>query len=305
MNRKLGRLPADPTKPKLKLGPRLTGVLPTIPATADYMSRVQHWPMYANDRYGDCVFAMIGHYTQAATAYGEGVEEQVTDADVLKGYSDVTGFDPNDPSTDQGTIMQEAMSYWRKTGIGGHKIVAFASVDPKNHDEVKAAIAIFGAALIGFYFPSFAWDQLDDGNPWTYPAPGDKTIEGGHAVHVGKFEESVFELTTWGAVQAMDSGFWDRYVDEVWVVITEEWLNEHGQSPTGLDLHGLGEDFAQLTGLPNPFPDAPAPQPLPADPDEDLEVVARSWLTHKVRLTHHKELRAALLKWLAARDGSV
>ena len=49
---------------------------------------------------------------------------------VLKDYSAVTGFNPNDPNTDQGTDMQVAASYRRKTGVldaagKRHKVIAY------------------------------------------------------------------------------------------------------------------------------------------------------------------------------------
>src|SRR2546425_8758875 len=127
-------------RPRLHLGQFLTGTYPPAPAVVDYTSKVPEWPMYGNDQYGDCVWAMIGHSIEAATSYGRGATVEVTDADVLKGYSDVTGFRPDDPSTDQGTVIQDALDYWRKTGVGGHKILAFAQVDIHNPSEVDAAL---------------------------------------------------------------------------------------------------------------------------------------------------------------------
>src|SRR5437879_3603415 len=146
-----GRKPPHPedTHPRLKLAHFLTGTLPPVPATVDYLSKVTDWPMYGNDDWGDCVWAMIGHTIEAATAYGQGKTVEVTEADVLKGYSDVTGFDPHagrpgENPTDQGTVIQDALSYWRKTGVGGHKILAFAQVDHRNQDEVATALYLFG-----------------------------------------------------------------------------------------------------------------------------------------------------------------
>src|SRR5581483_817640 len=103
------------------------------------MSKVTTWPMYDNDEFGDCVWAAIGHQIQAFSAYGFGTVITVTNADVLAGYSAVTGFKPNDPSTDNGTVVQDALNYWRKTGIAGHKILAFAQVNHRNRTECEAA----------------------------------------------------------------------------------------------------------------------------------------------------------------------
>lgn len=250
-----GRLPNDPSKPRLKVG-RFLEATPTYPESVDYLTRVSDYPMYGNDKYGDCVWACIGHEIQAESTYGQGSTQTVSLNDVLKGYSDVTGFDPNDPNTDNGTVIQDALNYWRKTGVGGHQILAFAEVDVHNMDEVKAALSTFGSLHLGINFPSSAMDQFNRGERWDY-VPGARN-DGGHAIHGGLYGGGVdWKIVTWGQIQEMTQSFWDHYVEEAWVVITPEWLSAQGTSPTGLDLHALGDELAKLTGGDNPFLPAP------------------------------------------------
>jgi len=300
---KLGRLPHDPTRRVLALAPRLDATVPPNPAVVDWLSRVGSWPMYANDRYGDCVWAMSGHALEAWSTYGNGSAVTVTDLAVLKGYSDVTGFNPNDPNTDQGTVIQDALDYWRKTGIGGHKILAFAKVDHTKPDEVKAALNVFGALLVGIDFPRVAMDQFNAGHPWDV-VRNDGGIEGGHAIHVGHADTTStrYQLTTWGAVQGMTQAFWDRYVSEAWVAIAPEWLDATGHNPKGLDLYGLGEDLAALTGGPNPFPKpVPTPTPVPvppvADADHVFAQVLQGWVNTR-RYGANRAVQQAAKRWL-------
>lgn len=249
-----GVLPNNPEKPRLKVSRFLT--VPEYPASLDYLSRVDNYPMYLNDRYGDCTCAGAGHIIQAESTYGQGSTQTVSDADVIKAYADVTGFRPDDPSTDNGAVMQDVLNYWRKTGIGGHQILAFAELDKSNMAEVKAAMNTFGSVYVGFSFPDSAMRQFNAGQPWDVVEGA--TIEGGHAVHGGAYlEDGTLKFVTWGAVQDMTQAFWDKYVFEAWVVITPEWLSAAGTSPTGLDLHALGEQLSELTGEPNPFLPAP------------------------------------------------
>lgn len=264
MTKKLGRLPYDVHKPNLTVDQHLrTTTLPTPPPVVDYLNNVKSFPMYLNDNIGDCVWAMIGHAIQAYSTYGQGKTVNVTDADVLKGYEDVTGYNPNDPNTDQGTVVQDALDYWQKTGVGGHKILAFAEV--KNYSNAKVALDVFGALLIGFNFPESAMTQFNDGKPWDVVSGS--PIEGGHAVHVGHMDTSnvTYKLVTWAQVQGMTQAFWNKYVEECWIVVAPEWLNAVGNNPIGVNLYGLGEDFAVITGKPNPFP-APGPTPVPPTP---------------------------------------
>jgi hypothetical protein len=267
---------SESARPRLKLSQFLTGSYPPAPATVDYLSKVDDWPMYGNDQYGDCVWAMIGHTIEAATTYGQGKTVKVTDADVLKGYSDVTGFNPNDPSTDQGTVIQDALDYWRKTGVGGHRILAFAQVDHTNPDEVDAALYLFGHVQVGINFPASAMTQFDNGQPWDVVKR--TSIEGGHAIDMG----SKNEVVTWGRRQGFTQAFWKKYVEEAWVAITPEWVSAAGVAPEGLDVAALNKAFQGLTGKPGPFPTVQPPGPTPPpqnDPLSELVAILKTAIT--------------------------
>lgn len=258
-----GRLPNDPSKPRLRIGPYLRATASTVPPRVDWLSNVKQWPMYANDKYGCCVWSCIGHQIQALTTYGQGNTIVVHEAALLNAYSAVTGFDPNKPNTDQGTVVQDALNYWRKIGIEGHQILAFAQVDHTRRAEVEAAINVFGNVHVGVNFPQSAMDQFDAGKDWELVAR-DGGIIGGHAVPVGSYDETTgFDGTvSWARQLRMSQAFWNAYVEEAWIVITKDWLNANGLSPEGVDLYGLGQEFTARTGQPNPFP-APSPTPAP------------------------------------------
>ncbi|MCX4750889.1 hypothetical protein OG455_41145 [Kitasatospora sp. NBC_01287] len=283
-----GRLPAQPARPQLRLRDYLTaGTVPPAPTTADWQSRVTSWPMYLNDQIGDCTCAAVGHMIQAETTYGQGTTVTVADQDILTTYEKVSGYNPADPSTDQGAVIQDVLAYWQKTGIAGHKILAYASVDVGNPAEIRAAIDLFGSVDVGFNFPASAMTQFNAGQPWDV-VKGSK-IEGGHSVPVGAYAaDGTLTCVTWGAVQKLTAAFWSTYVDEAWVVITQDWLSAKGLDPQGINLYQLGQDFAALTGKPNPIPTpqptpspTPAPTPAPASVDATLAAAVHTWLTAK------------------------
>ena len=266
---KFGRLAPYPedVKPRLKLGKYLT--LPTPPTEADWYSKVTSWPMYLNDQLGDCTCAEVGHHIESVSTYGLGNTITVTDSDVLSLYEAVGHYDPTNPSSDQGAVIQDVLGYWRSYGIAGHKCDAFAQVAVANHIEVQQAIYLFGGISIGINVPQSAIDQFNAGKPWDVVLH-DGGIAGGHCVEgVGyRYTSAVATdptgvwLVTWGAVTHMTWAFWDKYVEEAWIVILPEWLDTAGQDPEGIDLYALGEDLSTLTGEPNPFP-APQPTPTP------------------------------------------
>jgi hypothetical protein len=261
----LGKLPAQPARPHLKLQTALVNIpLPAPPETVDWHSAIPDWPVYGNNIYGCCVWSAIGHEIQQKTQYATGDDVQVTTADLLTGYSVVTGFNPNDPRTDNGTYVQDALKYWRTQGIGGaHRIILYAEVQVGDLNEVKQAVQLFGDLHIGFSFPESAMSQFNNRQPWTV-VPG-STIEGGHAVTVVGYDTEYLYVVTWGAVQRMSWAFFQAYCDEAWCVLTPEWINkETNTSAGGIDLYSLGQSFQALTGEPNPIPiPEPGPSPVP------------------------------------------
>lgn len=268
-----GRKPPHPesTHPRVKFGAHLDAkALPAPPTSVDWHTEIAAWPMYGNSDWGDCVEAEIGHHEEVFTAYGAGALVEVADSDVLAVYEAVGGFDPNagppgNNPTDQGTNIQDALTYWVGTGIAGRKIAAFAQVDYKTDVEWQTALALFGPLSVGVNLPAVAQTQFSDGQPWDVVAD-DGGIEGGHCVALVGYDADFLYVVTWGAVQKVTRAWWAAYVEELWAPVSGEWVNAGtGADPEGVDLAGLGGEFADLTGLANPFP-APAPRPTPEPP---------------------------------------
>jgi hypothetical protein len=256
-----GKLPAQPARPQLRLENYVTPDLPEPPARVDWQAPVDAtgWPMYLNDQIGDCTFAEIGHHIQLVTKAATGVAVKVSDGEVLTGYEAVSGYRPGDESTDVGCRMADVMGYWKATGVGGHQILAYASIRPSNTKLVRQAIALFGGVSIGMNVPQSAEDQFNNGEPWDY-VRGSRSL-GGHCVLLGAYGAGAWKCITWGAEQEMTQAFYQHEVDEVWLPVTAEWFKD-GKSPTGIDMQALGDDYRALTGKPNPFPNVP-PQPTP------------------------------------------
>jgi hypothetical protein len=265
--RPLGRIAPQPARLHLKLSAVLVDALasakvPNPPPSVLYAARGIAWDMYGNDQYGDCVEAGYGHLVNQVTFYGSGSEFVPTTADVLGMYSAITGFNPKKPSTDQGTYIQDALAYARKTGLDTHKIVAYAAVDPSNTTEVMQSVALFGQLLIGMNFPDSAMDQFDSGDDWDV-VKGAK-IEGGHCVLIIGYDAAGLDLVTWGKHIRMTWAFWSKYVDEAWVILDADGVQRAGAFFTGLaSFYALGEAFTELTGETNPVPQPVDPSPVP------------------------------------------
>jgi hypothetical protein len=273
---RLGKKPAQPARPHLKLSAVLGERLTAPPASVDWQADAIQWPMYGNDTIGDCTCAGVGHLVNQLTFYGSGTEAEPTEDQVVAMYSAITGYTPDDPNSDTGAYCQDVLGYWRKTGLEGHKVVAYAALDVANLTEVKQAIALFGTVYVGLTFPDSAMAQFNNGQPWDV-VKGAKP-EGGHCVIVGAYGAGRLGLVTWGAETEMTEAFWKAYVDEAWVVLDVDGLSRAGVYFAGApSWYALGEQYAALTGQKNPIP-KPTPAPAPTAADRAFATAAHKWL---------------------------
>lgn len=297
---KLGRQPNDPTLPRLRLRLTPQGAAAPIP-TSDYASLVPEWPMYGNDKIGDCVVAAAGHIIESVTRYGQGTSAEIPEADVVAAYSAVGGYTPTDPGTDRGLVVQDFLNWWRKTGLSGHQIAAFASLDAHDPALLGTALHEIGSVDIGIKFPHFAWAQLDAKQPWD-DVPGTQKTDGGHCVNVvGRLESGNWVCVTWGRLQEITPAFWSRWVDEAWAVLSPEWVSKAGQTPSGLDLAGLAVQWETISGQPSPFPNIPVPvsgTDTPTVPDTTLAEATRAWRGERHAGDNHKAA-LAVKEWAA------
>lgn len=246
---KLGKLPARPDAVKLKFAAYLTGKLPSPPTTFGHDNLVKTYPMFGNDQYGDCVWAGAGHETQIWSAEG-GSPATFTDTGLLKAYSAVTGFNKNDPNSDQGTDMQAAASYRRKTGIldshsKRHKVGAYVALTPGDVNQLYTATWLFGAVGIGIEFPAFAMDQFNARQPWDV-SKHNTTIDGGHYIPAVGHHSGFINVVTWGREISMTEAFYKKYCDEAIAYLSPEALRV-GVSLEGFSLAALTDDLKQVT----------------------------------------------------------
>jgi hypothetical protein len=266
--KKLGkRAPCRDTR-MLRMADYLTPKLPPPPVRGGYVTKVSPLGMFLNDSLGDCTCAAAGHMIQQWTAYA-GNQVILPDSAILKAYCDVGGYVPGDPSTDNGAVILDVLKYWKKTGIGGHKIAAFVSVNYSNPVEVAQAIKLFGNVDIGVQLPTSA---QNDANPvpgglplWSVPpeglnGDGSPGSWGGHSVLwsgyaldptlIGLKADPTLrpgvELITWGAVYAATQNFCNCYVDEMYAVVTKDWIEANGKSPSGFDITTLMADMQSV-----------------------------------------------------------
>ncbi len=204
--------------------------------------------MMLNDTLGDCTVAAAGHMVEDWTANARGSPVVIPDSAIRAAYNVVDG------GVDQGADILTVLNYWRGTGIGGHKITAFAEVSPRVQRELFDAVAIFGGAYIGLALPDFAV-RPPDGNllsvPWTVPTAGvsanPPNPNNGHCVPILGYDSAYLYVVTWGTLKSMSWDFCVAYCDEAYALLSPDWIAPGGESPSGFDRAQLQSDLSSLT----------------------------------------------------------
>lgn len=244
---KLGKLPARKEAVTFKLA-NYGAALAAAPANGGHYKMINDWQgVMGNDTLGDCVCAEAGHSTIYFN-YLAGKTVHIPTDYVVAMYSAVTGYTPLKPDTDQGTDMQAAASWRRKTGLKDangsvHKIAAYLDLGAGDPELLRKAIYYFGGAGLGIRFPASAMQQFNTGEPWTVVK--NSKIEGGHDVWACGYDEKFIYVVTWGKVQKMSWAFFTKYSDEALVYLSTEMLN-NDKSLEGFHAAQLTADLAKL-----------------------------------------------------------
>jgi len=303
---KYGRKPNDPARPRLRLARALTGVVPAYPPADDYLAALSGWQMLGNDQYGDCVAVTWANLRRLTTAKLS-TESYPSMSEVEAVYKTQN---PDFPSQDDGMDIQTLLEHLVKTGgPDGVKAVGFAAVDHTNPDEVKAAIAIFGAVWVGIDVLAANEAQFGDGQPWDYVS-GSEDV-GGHSVLVGGYGASPSgasaqlggdeKFITWAQETSFTDRFWSKQVSECWVVVWPEHLGSR-EFLDSVDLAQMAADYTDITGKPFPAPlpeppsPTPAPTPVPVPTPPTPEPVPEGFIQWLVDRLEH--LVTDIKKWL-------
>jgi hypothetical protein len=244
---KLGKRPAAIDRRTLALENYVHALqLPSIPHSYAWSGKVSRWGMMLNNQIGCCAIAGPGHLVEAWNA-NDGRNVVINDNEVLREYEKVGGYNPNDPSTDQGCVLLDVMRTWQRDGLFGHKVGAFASVS-QSHDMVAASMYLFGGLVIGLALPIAAqnqtiWDAPSAFHRGGIYAPGSW---GGHCVILLDYDATYLTCITWGAKKKLTWAFLDAYCDERYAAISTDFLGPDNKAPNGFDSVALAADLAMV-----------------------------------------------------------
>lgn len=222
--------------------------VPAPPSEVSWVTKVPSWPMFLNDKLGDCVIAAMAHMIGQWSFYATGKETLLSNEQVLAAYEILGGYVPGNPATDNGVDMLSALQWWKGSGFASHKIDAYMSVDWTNKEEVFQAIELFGNVFLGVALPVTAQGE----NDWTvapggiYTPNGQPGSWGGHCIPLMASSPITFTCITWGERLKMSHNFLLDYAEEAYVVLSPDWLNAMGEAPSNFNLGQLQADLAAL-----------------------------------------------------------
>jgi len=263
---RFGKLPRRSDYRTLRFQRYLTAALPPAPASYDALDRLEAagllpdyghvaelFPMDGNDALGDCTIAALAH---AVTVHNGLVGARcVPPAEaVVRLYRELTGGE--DTGLDELTVL----NHWRQNADQGERILAYAALDPRNHEHVKLAIWLFGGVYLGFQVQRDCMAEFDAGRIWR-PGP---LLNEGHAVFAVGYDVGdstvppAVAMLTWGSLQFGTWEWWDACVDEAYVLLPPQ-AAQAGFAP-GFDFAQLQSDLALVTddGAASPMASQPA-----------------------------------------------
>ncbi len=243
-NYRFGKHPPQVDYRTLRFRSYLTAAIAPPPPSVNVLDRVYKnlkttdpttlFPMDGNDTLGDCTIAALAH---AITTYRGLIGSNkviLPKAAVVKLYMHLTG------GVDSGLNELDVLNYWRQNAVSGDEIMAFTTIDPKNHTHVQLAIQLFGGVYLGFQVQQNCIQEFDAHKPWT---PGPLTNDG-HAVFATGYDQNGVTVLTWGNTQQATWAWWDECVDEAYAILPPE-AKQDGFAP-GFNIAQLQTDLGDV-----------------------------------------------------------
>jgi hypothetical protein len=219
----------------------ITAKLPAPPTTFNALTRVFDsvgtsnvaalFPMDGNDSLGDCTMAALAHAITLNQGFIKKKPKIMPTAQIVKLYYHLTG------GTDSGLAELDVLNYWRQNKVSGDEILAYVSIEPKNHEHVQQAAQLFGSVYLGFQVQANCQQEFAQHQPWT---PGRLTKDG-HAVLAVGYDQNGLTMLTWGSSQEGTWAWWDECVDEAYAIVPPE--AKHAGFAPGFDVQQLLADL--------------------------------------------------------------
>ncbi len=160
----------------------------------------------------------------------------------------VTAYDAYNHGRDIGANLSQLLAFQYRVGLPWIKGAPYAALNHRNVDEFWSGVHAFGAGYIGIAVTTAMQTQTQAGEPWDITGTyADDQVVGGHCVVVISRTADGGEVATWGMRQKFTTRWFQRYVEEAHILITETQIARNGNG-YGVDLPHLRSDLKLLVG---------------------------------------------------------
>jgi hypothetical protein len=283
---KFGRIKPLVRRRHFQLANYLRAGLPTAPSAVDYSTPSSVAPVLAdvmlNDQLGNCGIAGGYHIVGVETG-NAGSAFHATSAEITADYSAIGGYVPGDPSTDQGIVLSDALTYWQTHGFAnGTKLLGSLEVNATNQAQAMAALWLFENLYLGLELPDTYTNPFPSGNGFTW-GPGTPDPSQGHCIIAYGYTPTGLLIDSWGLKGTLE---WNAFEvlcaasagGEAYVLLTPDQLAKGAsKAPNNVAWSDIIADFDSLGGtVPIPAPTAP-PAPAPGPNGEVALAQAQAW----------------------------
>lgn len=248
----LGLLNVGSHQPRLKLSDYIDKATAQPPAAISRPHPGFAWGMLLNDSLGDCVCAAILHAIESWLLDVSQTPPVFLDNDAKILYEKIGGYNPSDPSSDQGCDEDTAMQDWEaglpQTSDGVvHTLAATVAVDPTDTQELQIGVDEFDGVFDGIDLPVTAqgqteWDVVGDPDKDPDSQPGSW---GGHATYTREYDAETWALLTWGEELLETVRFRPIYHSQAFVLVPKD-VQKSGTGPSGVQWDDLLSDINKL-----------------------------------------------------------
>ncbi len=259
MTFRFGRKRPNPHARRLAFADYAIALPPPPPTSLHWAHEAEAWAelenVYGNDTLGDCTAAGAAHAEVIWRGAAKNKDRLPTTADVIKFYSETTGYVPGDPKTDQGGDEITVLNHWKNKGFfadGSGKIEAWVTADGANETQVKQAIWLGESLYFGVELPDPWVRPFPAHNGFVWDVAGPPNPDNGHAfVAIGYNSLGViidtwgmFGTVTWAAVKAYAT---TRGQGEIYCMFSQDAINRAiAKAANGFDFPTLLADSVSL-----------------------------------------------------------
>lgn len=196
-----------------------------IPDTVGYSKPGDEWCEGQNNRVGSCSFVDFANLHACVTGFN-GSREIMPDGEILRADSVMTGYDPNDRTTDHGIALETMLDNMTASGWPGDPELRPRAVWSLRLDQVPMAIFALAGAVCWFMLPERGgWDLSQGAVDLGLPGIGP------HAMFVSGKRPGVFKIVTWAEEREVTEAWFRTYFRGGFGVWHRDW-----KSPAGVRL---------------------------------------------------------------------